>query len=127
MITPNLSSEVLTGSCGKDKGRGHLAIDHRGEYTNDSDEETLPGAGDDCFNCIDDACDGLLDLEDPDCTCWDNDGDGFADQACGGTDCDDANPDINVAKTEGFQGDPVCSDGLDNDCNGQIDSADPVC
>ncbi len=44
----------------------------------------------------------------------DRDGDGFVDEACGGTDCDDLDPDINTAATE------VC-DGADNDCDGLLD------
>ena len=42
----------------------------------------------------------------------DADGDGWSEDV----DCDDANPDVNPAAGE------VCGDGLDNNCNGQVDS-----
>jgi len=51
----------------------------------------------------------------------DRDGDGLAPLACGGADCNDANPFT-------FPGAPEdCFDGDDNDCNGVADCADPVC
>lgn len=44
--------------------------------------------------------------------CQDADGDGFTDSACGGQDCNDADPSI-------FPGAPeVCGDGIDQDCSG---------
>ncbi len=57
----------------------------------------------------------------------DADGDSFADEACGYNDCDDTNPDINPGTNEGPAADPTCSDGLDNDCDGMIDSEDNGC
>jgi len=48
----------------------------------------------------------------------DSDGDGFADQADGGTDCDDSDPTVNPSSYE------IC-DGFDNDCDGDIDD-DPI-
>lgn len=41
----------------------------------------------------------------------DADGDGFTDPACGGDDCDDANP-------YSYPGAPEGCDGIDTDCNG---------
>ena len=47
--------------------------------------------------------------------CWDYDGDGFQDEVCGGTDCDDGNPYINPCSPEV----PLdCGDGIDQDCTG---------
>ena len=58
--------------------------------------------------------------------CWDVDMDGYGDIACGGYDCDDADPDVNPEAEEGILGDPTCSDGIDNDCDGFVDT-DPEC
>ncbi len=43
--------------------------------------------------------------------CWDTDGDRYYDEACGGLDCDDTNPDINP------DGEEIC-DEIDWDCSG---------
>ena len=56
--------------------------------------------------------------------CFDNDGDGYAAKACGGSDCDDT-PGIGALINPGAA--EVCSDGLDNDCDGLTDSSDPEC
>jgi len=52
-----------------------------------------------------------------DTDCPDADGDGHRDQACGGADCDDGDPQVRPGALE------VC-DGRDNDCDGAIDGAD---
>jgi len=62
-----------------------------------------------------------------DTLCWDTDGDGYKDETCGGSDCDDSDPAVNPGAVEGPAGDPTCSDGLDNDCDGDLDAADPNC
>ena len=59
----------------------------------------------------------------------DEDGDTYVSDACpGGDDCLDSNPNVNPGATEGPPGDSTCSDLLDNDCDGLIDTAaDPDC
>jgi len=49
--------------------------------------------------------------------CWDLDGDGYEDEVCGGTDCDDGDPNTYPGATE------IC-DGKDNDCDGFIPPVD---
>jgi hypothetical protein len=56
--------------------------------------------------------------------CADNDGDGYADEACGGDDCDDR-PNAGLPFHPGAGED--CTDGLDNDCDGYADCADILC
>ena len=51
----------------------------------------------------------------------DEDGDGYAATRCGGTDCGDHDANVHPGATE------VCADGIDNDCNGFTDAADPAC
>ena len=54
-----------------------------------------------------------------DALCDDVDGDGYPDVACGGDDCDDADPAINPAADE------LCN-GLDDDCDGDVDEDDAI-
>jgi hypothetical protein len=88
-------------------------------------------------NGIDDDCDGVVDEEDAeDAPSWyrDSDGDGYGDgsdavRACQlpegysahGTDCDDDDDDVHPAVEE------VCDDGVDNDCDGALDTLDAQC
>ncbi len=88
-----------------------------------------PSAAEDCSDGVDNDCDGLVDTMDPDAAgcqegCTDGDGDMYnADgtAGCGPADCDDGDSLVNPGAGEN------CIDGIDNDCNGLIDSADPVC
>ncbi len=54
-------------------------------------------------------------------SCQDLDNDGYADETCGGNDCNDNNPSINPGATE------ICTDNIDNDCNGLKDTQDSAC
>jgi len=53
--------------------------------------------------------------------CHDLDEDGYEDHACGGDDCDDADPDTNPGAAE------ICDDEIDNDCDGLADGDDSEC
>ena len=53
--------------------------------------------------------------------CWDRDEDGYTDEACGGTDCDDSDPDVNPGVEED------CDNGIDDDCDGRLDWYDWEC
>jgi len=64
--------------------------------------------------------------------CVDNDGDGYGNPAsvsCAHPqlDCDDTDAEVNPGIIEGPDGDPRCSDGLDNDCDGLVDNLDGGC
>ena len=72
--------------------------------------------------------------------CPDNDGDGYIDANCGGDDCNDGNPNIYPGNSNANCDclDPIpqgtleneaagnCTDGIDNDCDGLVDT-DPEC
>lgn len=67
-----------------------------------------------------------------DAGCLDADGDGFGnpgDPNCPGgpqTDCDDSNPDVHPNALED-ESEGNCADGVDNDCDGLVDCAEPGC
>ena len=88
----------------------------------DTDSGVNPGAtegpyGDPtCSDGLDNDCNGLIDAEEQECTCWDGDEDGFYDDSCGGDDCDDTNPEAHPDASE------ICDNGIDDDCDGLIDS-----
>jgi hypothetical protein len=67
-----------------------------------------PNAEEICEDGIDQNCDG----NDPSCGCWDNDGDGYEDEACGGTDCNDDDPTIHPGAFD------QCGDDIDSNCDG---------
>ena len=85
----------------------------------DSDNTVYPGATDICGDGIDQDCKGGdLVCSGPSCT--DLDGDTYAIEGgdCGPVDCDDDNAAVNPGAAE------RCSDGLDNNCDNLIDTAD---
>jgi predicted CxxxxCH...CXXCH cytochrome family protein len=85
----------------------------------DTDPQVFPGAPIICDG-KDSNCDGYKDF----LTDEDKDGDGVP--WCAG-DCNDNNPLMYPGNLEGPRGDATCSDGIDNDCDGNIDVADSVC
>jgi len=69
--------------------------------------------------CLDGVCQGAP---------LDGDHDDHVAEGCpGGDDCDDQNGAVHPGAVEGPMGDATCSDGLDNDCDGAPDAADPAC
>ena len=68
--------------------------------------------------CSDGVCDG---------NALDADGDTYVSDACNGDDCNDSDSDIHPGVIEAAYGDPICSDGSDNDCDGDVDLADSGC
>ncbi|MDD4878243.1 MAG: putative metal-binding motif-containing protein [Candidatus Nanoarchaeia archaeon] len=92
---------------------------------NDNNPEINPGATETPGDGIDNDCNGIIDD-----ACTDSDRDGYNAEAsvggvdCGGeanVDCDDANMFVNPGMAE------ICGDGIDNDCDGNIDEEDSDC
>ncbi|MFT4627138.1 MAG: hypothetical protein ACI8PZ_005819 [Myxococcota bacterium] len=65
-----------------------------------------PGEPEDCFDGIDNDFDGDIDCEDIDC--FNNDGDGFIAEICGGTDCDDSYFNCCDPDGDGIPASPSC-------------------
>ena len=115
------SLTLSVGSCWDDDGDGYDDEACGGDDCDDADPAINPGEAEDCYDGIDNDCDSWIDWADLDCVCWDGDSDGYDDEACGGTDCDDSNPAINPGASED------CYDLVDNDCDGLADGLDPEC
>lgn len=97
---------------------------------NDNDAAIHPGATENCTDGIDNNCNSLVDTRDPNAvgcpvtaSCTDSDGDQYAIEggACGPIDCDDTDATLNPGASE------ICDDGIDNNCDGNIDAADTAC
>jgi len=102
-----------------------------GNDCDDTSSDVHPGAveicddgiDNDCDHQVDEGCEEVYNPDQPDpeeClpdSGRDCDGDGFVGQ----NDCDETNPDIHVFALED------CHDGIDNDCNGDIDDDDVYC
>jgi len=105
-----------------------------GSDCDDSNAAVNPDADEICDDTIDNDCNGDTDDDDAACQgCPDADGDGFASDACGGTDCCDSGTedvpgctpetaaDINPDAIE------MCTDEIDNNCDGDLDLDDEEC
>lgn len=96
---------------------------------NDNDPAIHPGATEICTDGIDNNCNSMIDAVDPNAagcpvvTCTDSDGDGYSIEggACGPVDCNDADATLNPGQIE------ICDDGIDNNCDGNIDAQDATC
>ena len=110
-------------ACADFDGDGYKDANCGGPDCNDADPSVNPGVFENCFNGTDDNCDGVDDAADPACGvgCPDNDFDGYPDLACGGSDCNDLNRDVYPGALED------CTNGIDDDCNGNADSSDVSC
>lgn len=86
----------------------------------DSNFDINPGSGEVCDDGVDNDCDGSVD-EGCDVACPDDDGDGYQDAVCGGTDCNDSDAVINPGTAE------IPGNGIDENCNGASDDAVLTC
>ena len=111
----------------------NLGLDNDGDLAYDTNDPDCEQLETNCFDGVDNDADGLIDCEDPDC-------EGAVDGLC-----NTGQPGIcadgtfmcmggalvcmpnNQPQPEGPPGDPTCSDGLDNDCDGLTDMMDPDC
>jgi len=128
------ASDPLCAICTDADGDGYFGVGSDPacgpDDCDDGDPATYPGAPEFCNN-RDNNCDGVIDGPNPLGTILvyaDRDLDGFGDPALpmyvcfpgpdtspDGTDCDDANQNVNPAMPE------ICADGIDNNCDGQVD------
>jgi hypothetical protein len=123
--TVDCGSDAACSLCSDGDGDGYFFIDATdcpgSDDCIDSDGSINPGATEICDDGIDNDCNDLIDLEDPDHPdpyCDDNDDDDYRPSD---NDCNDNDASINPGVKE------VCDDEIDNNCNGKIDSADSKC
>lgn len=101
---------VFTEDCDDEDPTVHPGAD---EQCNWSCEEPGDGRDNDCDGDVDEGCAVTNCLTDAD-------GDGYSVEGFGGpADCDDSNASVHPGAYED------CFDGIDNDCDGGIDDADP--
>jgi hypothetical protein len=87
---------------------------------NDADAKIGPGPREDCWDGVDNNCDGSVDMADAYCAdiCSDKDQDGFISTICRGDDCNDLSNSI-------FPGAAELCDWKNNDCDDQVDEDQP--
>ena len=111
LLLPSNAHSMGLLKCWDNDGDGFDDFMCGGDDCDDSDPSVSPDALEVCDD-IDNNCDGDIDEF---CDCWDADGDGHYAEECGGLDCDDTDPWISPDAFED------CYDGIDNDCDGEID------
>ncbi|MBD3310360.1 hypothetical protein GF351_04020 [Candidatus Woesearchaeota archaeon] len=122
-ITDDYDCEILA-ACGDADSDKHYAISAAcpmGDDCDDTDPAVRPFVAEVCSDNIDNDCDGLIDDEDEECPCTDEDNDGYykIDPVCPGSDdCDDKRAYVNPGASE------ICDNNRDDNCNGIVDTAE---
>jgi hypothetical protein len=131
-LTDGADLNNCSTTCVDVDGDGYGVIDlpdctFRGDDCDDSNAAINPGAADAICNGVDDNCDGTNDDEyvSIPTTCGVGECSSGGQLECSGVIYDTCVP--LPAGIEGPPGNPTCSDGLDNDCDGLIDGADANC
>ena len=92
-------------------GDGYIGTSAGGDDCNDGNPDAHPDAIEECYDAVDDDCDGVAQgYETNDC-----DEDGYVDRGDEADDCDPEDPEINPGAEE------VWYDGIDSDCDGESD------
>jgi hypothetical protein len=104
-----LDDDCNTGACDQADGSCYQQPSNQGGPCSDSDVCTVGDTCDNSGQCV------------PGPDPKDTDSDTYIDRACGGNDCNDADPDIHPNAAE------ICNDNIDNDCDGATDADDSTC
>jgi hypothetical protein len=111
----SLDDDCNTGACNPASGDCFQQPSNQGGPCSDSDVCTVGDTCDNSGQCV------------PGSGQKDTDGDTYIDRACGGTDCNDSDPDIHPGVVESAATPSLCQDGVDNDCDGATDADDSTC